>query len=255
MLFLFLFIEIFFTPVIYSLHCRGGANCHITLNFNQIIPNNHELPKTCSIINRSSCNIYVKIDYNKQQANILFNNISDDIPSMYFISDPLEKNRNASIILRYAVKVEIRAKLDIELYVLLQCRTFDQCADRQLRHFWPRFISLNSRQNIYMSFYKFLFSNTSNFTSCFNDERNQTEQCELDDNICRASTNNTDRKCDEQNDDEAIGFIYSYNKVDLPHRLTTEDVKYVLVCHVNNCNDNETINRVRRKMSSKEKYP
>jgi hypothetical protein len=241
MIFLFLFIEIFFTSTFCSFRCTGGPNCHITLNFNQIIPSHQELPRTCSIIDAPSCTIYLKIDYNNKQVNILFNEVPMDIKSLYSMMDPLAANLNTSIILRYAVKVRIRK---IELYVLIQCRTIDRCADRQLRHFWPRFISLNPRRNIYMPFYKLLFSNTSNVHSCFNDQTNQIEQCLHTNNICWASSN-THRSCAEYDNEESNGFIYSYNKVDLPHRLTTENVNYVLTCRVNNCNNNETINRVR----------
>lgn len=243
MLLLFLFILIFFTPIFCLLRCTGGPKCHIKLDFNQIIPTNNELLQTCSIIEVSSCFVYLEIDYVNEQVNILFDNSSN-----HTMIDLLTTNPQASIIRRYTVKVRVHDNNKIQLYVLLQCRTIDQCALRQLRHFWPRFSSLNNRQNIFLNFSKLLFPITSNVNiSCFDDQTNQTEQCgSAFDNICWASTN-THRQCRKYDKNYTNDFIYSYNKVDLPHRLTDENIHYTLACHVNNCNNNETINQVSKK--------
>jgi hypothetical protein len=243
----FLFIEIFFTSSFCSLQCTGGSQCHIQLKFNQIIPTKKELSKICSIINTSSsCFVYIKLDYDNKQANISFTEPSSEMKSIFSSTDLLTENHDASIIHRYAVHVRIQEKIKVQLYVLIECETVDHCANQQLRHFWPRFISLNSRRNSFMTFYKLLFSNETTFHSCFNDRINQTEQCSNIDNFCWASIN-TGRQCRQYNKNTTNGFIYSYNKVDRPHQLTTENVHYILSCHVNNCNTNESINQVRRK--------
>jgi hypothetical protein len=129
----------------------------------------------------------------------------------------------------------------IRLNILLQCRTSDRCAEQQLRHFWHHFISIENRRN---SFQEFLFLNSFNLTTCFDDQTNQTENCSITDDVCWASTD-TPRKCAKHDENHRNGFIYSYNKVDRPHKLTDEQVHYTLACRVNNCNNNETIIRVR----------
>jgi hypothetical protein len=247
MLLLFLFIEIFFTPIFCLLACTGGPKCHIKLNFNQIIPSNNELLKKCSVINASSCSVYLKVNYEKQTVNILFGRASNNTTSPNFFIDLLATNPEASIIRRYTVRVRIHDENNIRLYVLLQCQTIDQCADRQLRHFWPQFTALNNRRNSFSDFYKLLFPITSNVSSCFDDETNQIEKCLGSDDVCWASTNTT-RKCTEYDVSHSNDFIYSYNKVDLPHRLTDENVHYILACHRTNCNNNETIHQVRRRI-------
>jgi hypothetical protein len=242
MFLLFLLIQIFFIPISCLLYCTGGPNCHIKLDFNQIIPSNKELLKTCSIINASSCSVYLKVDYKDQHVDISFDKASNDTKSPHPAVDLLTTNPEASIILRYTVKVRIYTNNEIQLHVLLQCRTVDQCAEKQLRHFWPRFISLNRREG----FYKLLYPITSNVIDCFDDQTNQFEQCSILDHICWASTD-TQRKCTIYDNNHCNDFIYSYNSVERPHRLTHEDVYYTLACRVNDCNTNESIHRVRRK--------
>jgi hypothetical protein len=249
MLLLFLFLEIFYTPIFCLLRCTGGPNCHIQLDFNQIIPTNKKLLETCSIIEQSSCFVYLKVNYKDQQVNILFDKSSNDTKSSYPFINLLATNPQASIILRYTVKVQIHDNNKIQLYVLIQCQAIDQCAEKQLRHFWPRFILSNKRRNNFLSFYKFLYPITSNVTSCFYDRTNQIEQCSSFNNICWASTN-THRKCRKYDQNYSNDFIYSYNKVERPHQLSDENVHYILACHVNNCNNNETINQVRQKKYS-----
>jgi hypothetical protein len=242
MILLFLIITTFFIPILCLLRCIGGPNCHIKLSFNQTVPNNKELLETCSIIETSSCSVYLRVDYTDQQVYISFEESSEDTESPHPSIDLLEANPQASIVLRYTVKIRIHNNNKFQLYILLQCRTNNQCSEKQLRHYWPRFISLNNRQNSFHSFSELLLPINSNIINCFDDRINQTVQCSIPDNICWASTN-TQRKCTNHSNE----FIYSYNKVERPHQLTDEYVHYTLACHVNNCNNNETIHRVRNK--------
>lgn len=248
MLLLFLFIGNFFTNIFCLLYCFAGPNCHIKLNFTEKLPTKNELLQTCTIITRPSCFVYVKIDYQEQQVNLLFPKSSNHTNSSYPFIDLLAKNTHASIIVRYTVKFKIHNSNQMRLYVLIQCQTLDTCDLNVLRHFWRRFISLDKRRNSYLDFSNLLLSNTSNVTHCFNDQINQTEQCTKSDQLCWASTN-ISRQCRKYDKNYTYDFIYSYNKVNEPHKLTGENVRYTLACHTNNCNNNETINQVRKKTS------
>ncbi|CAF3896129.1 unnamed protein product [Rotaria sordida] len=244
MLLLFLFIKFFFLHISYSLNCIGGPNCHIKLDFNQKIPSHKKFLETCSIIKVSLCSVFLKIDYDNQQVDISFEKVSNHTQSPYHYFNLLTTNHQASIILRYTIEVKVYHNNKIQLYVLLQCQTHDQCTERELRHFWSRFISLNNRRYSFIRFYNFLFLNTSNFIDCFDDQTNQTLQCSMfNNNKCWASTD-SQRKCINYDKNYPNYFIYSYNKVYQPHRLTDEHVYYKLACHVNNCNNNETIKQL-----------
>ncbi|CAF2793521.1 unnamed protein product [Rotaria sp. Silwood2] len=244
MVLLFLFIKLFFLPISVSLNCIEGPNCHIKFGFNQTVPSHKKFLEICSTIEIPSCSVFLKIDYDNQQVDISFEKTSKHTQSPYPFIDLLTTNPQASIILRYTVEVKVHHNNKIQLYVLLQCQTHDQCTERQLRHFWPRFISLNNRRNSLSRFYNFLFLNASNFINCFDDQANQTVQCSVfDNNKCWASTH-SERKCIKYNINHPNYFIYSYNKVDRPHQLTDEHVHYTLECHVNNCNNDENIRQL-----------
>ena len=244
MLLFVLFIEIFFTPASGLFECAGGPDCHVKLNFNEILPTKRELSSICSITNVSTCSMYAIFNYNKKEVDVLFRDAPKDIKSIYSITNLLENNLQAAIIVRYAVKVKTGCRTNVRLYVLIECKTDDRCAEQQLRHFWGRLTLLYPRRNIFQAFHQLLSSNSSKVRSCFDDQKGVIQQCFNDENICWATVN--DRRCLQYN--ESTSFIYSYNKVDLPHQLTTDDVRYTLACHTDNCNHNDTIHEVSREI-------
>lgn len=248
MFLLLLFIILAFIPVSHLLHCTGGPNCYITLGFDQIVPSNRILQEKCSTIEASACSVFLKLDYNDQRVDISFENTSNHVESSYHFIDLLKSNSQALIILRYTVVVENLDKNRIQLYILLQCQTHHRCTERQLRHFWPRFVSLNSRRDSLLRFYNFLNLNTSDSIHCYDDRINQSFQCSTLDNVCWASTD-TQRKCMKYNRNLSNYFIYSYTKVHYPRLIVNENVSYILACHVNNCNNNETVKQVRKSRS------
>ncbi|CAF4308912.1 unnamed protein product, partial [Rotaria magnacalcarata] len=187
--------------------------------------------------------VFLKIDYDNQIVDISFESPLHSTESPSPLIALFVNNQRASTILRYNVDVGVHVNNKTQLYVLLQCRTGDRCTEKELRHFWPRFISLNDRRNSLIHFYQYLLLNSSNTVNCSQDQSNQTVSCLTVDSKCWASTD-TQRKCIKNNEKHSNYFIYSYNKVHEPNQLTDEHVHYRLACQVNNCNSNETIKKL-----------
>lgn len=250
MIFFILFIGNFLTPTFCLIQCFTGANCSIQLKFNQIVPDEKTLLETCSMYNqRKSCSVYVEIDYENQQVKVIFDPLSrlKNYSDSYI--DLLAINPKTAKIRRYNVKVQMHNNNNsrkVELDVFIQCQHEDKCEVNQLRHFWYRLVQLDGRRKNFMDFYQLLYSNTSNVTSCFDDKINKIKECDTNKNLCWAS-NDTERKCQQMDENHFYDFIYAYNRVDRPGILTNENVTYDLACHVNNCNNNETIKQVRKK--------
>ncbi|CAF4542384.1 unnamed protein product, partial [Rotaria magnacalcarata] len=86
--------------------------------------------------------VFLKIDYDNQIVDISFESPLHSTESPSPLIALFVNNQRASTILRYNVDVGVHVNNKTQLYVLLQCRTGDRCTEKELRHFWPRFISL-----------------------------------------------------------------------------------------------------------------
>ncbi|CAF0816563.1 unnamed protein product [Adineta ricciae] len=219
----------------------GGSNCQIKLNSNSRAPRQKDLFETCKVVNSSSCSVYMKMDFNDQQIYLSFQHPSPTTGSPHsYPNDLLADNPQSSIIRRYTATFHVRDQNRTQLYIWLQCRYRDYCAHVELRTFWGRYVSFDDRYNTLSVLYEFLQPVRSTSINCFDNEFNETVECPTHQKTCWASSDGS-QKCVENYSDE---FIYSYNQVYNPHRLSNENVLYTLTCHSNSCNDNQTIDEL-----------
>lgn len=264
MLLLFLFLSIVYPLTSTRVVCSGGANCRVQLRFNDFVPSREDLSNTCVNVNDTSCFFYAVIDAEHRKVDVLFRGLTesrrfsdtDDMSMMDFYPaldkntstfnpfiDLLAINSNASIIRRSTVQAGLHGVNRTVFAVLLQCNTDFHCSVSQLRRFWVHLTHWKTRWAISNEFHRILSAKSSASISCFNVTTNEVEPCSSHENACARSSSSL-RQCAQHNPTEAARWSYSYNHVLKPHRLTNANVQYDLLCHVNNCNDNATLDLV-----------
>jgi len=247
MLFLFSFLFIQYS-LSTAMECIQDMKCIILLKFDEDISSIYKNSRHCARKQARSCFVGLSLDFTAKQAIILFDRSKHLYNTPLKLDDDLLKiNTTALILRRYTVFIRNHPTFSIGVHIALECEDGDYCTIIALRRYWPRFTSIQRRQNSFLKLSQLFNSNlsSSSVDSCFIETENETEICSKNttNNSCFASINGS-RYCIDNNSSQNFDFVYSFNQVDYGYTLTDENIFYSLVCHSNNCNNNETIYEV-----------